>query len=289
MPQSYVKISRLPISSSFVPIYPKQITELLLYVQRVGLTYCKSDYVVKDRNTDSFLICYIASGKGFLDYDNKHLQLKKGDIFVIDCHHDHSYYPDKNDPFVLLFIHYHGPFSQKYTKLIINDQIVYHQKVLVDNIRNKIGNIYRAFRKQAEPNHFTLSNMIYDLLISFLNQTSQLDQKEIIIPNSINIAIDYINNNYTSKINVTHLSKLVLTSEYHFIREFKRYTHQSPYEYILYCRFNHAKELLLQSDMSISDIANKLQFNSISHFVSFFKKRESMTPLQFRKRYMIKT
>lgn len=44
-----------------------------------------------------------------------------------------------------------------------------------------------------------------------------------------------------------------------------------------------AKRLLINRDMSIADIADKLNFNDHSYFIKFFKKHEGVTPEKFRK------
>lgn len=289
MAQPYVKISSYSHSSSYAPLYSSDITKQLLHVQRVGLTFCKEDYRVMNRTIDSYLICYVFKGQGFIDYNSQHHFLETGELFVIDCHQPHSYYPDEKNPFSLLFLHFQGPYGGHYIETITGHQNIFTQEEITHTIRKKIGFIYSLFRTQNHPNTFRLSSFIYDILMTLLDYTNELKHQEVLIPSSIVSASKYIEENFTQHILIPQLAKQVSMSEYHFIREFKKYIHQSPYEYVLYCRFHHSKELLLKTDMTISEIADFLQFHSLSHYVSFFKKRESMTPLQFRKRYSIKT
>ena len=44
-----------------------------------------------------------------------------------------------------------------------------------------------------------------------------------------------------------------------------------------------AKRLLINLDLSIADIADKLNFSDHSYFIKFFKKHEGLTPEKFRK------
>ncbi|MEJ5960887.1 AraC family transcriptional regulator [Pedobacter immunditicola] len=44
-----------------------------------------------------------------------------------------------------------------------------------------------------------------------------------------------------------------------------------------------AKRLLINMDLSVSDISNKLSFNDESYFIKFFKKQTGFTPNKFRK------
>lgn len=289
MPFTYVNIKSKELSSSYAPIYDQYITTQFLHIQRVGLTYCKSEYLIKNRHLDSHLICYIFKGEGTLNYRGQNIPLRKGSLFIIDCHEIHSYFPNQNDPFHLLFLHFYGSLSNDYIKIITKENFIYENPSFTHLIRNKIGQIYKKFSHHNNPNYYHLSTDIYDILMTFLNYTKEIKKQELFIPSDIQSAAKYIKENFTLNICIPDLAKQVSISEYHFIREFKKYMNQTPYEFILYCRFQHSKYLLLKTDMTVTEIANFLNFNSLSHYVSFFKKRESITPLQFRKRYSIIT
>ena len=69
----------------------------------------------------------------------------------------------------------------------------------------------------------------------------------------------------------------------HFSNIFKKQTGLSPYDYVLITRLNHAKNYLQKSDMNISEIAEKVGFNSESNFIYFFTKNTGISPSKFRK------
>ena len=75
-------------------------------------------------------------------------------------------------------------------------------------------------------------------------------------------------------------------SKYHLSRIFKKYTGFSPYEYLLNERLTQGKTLLQNTRLSVEEIAQRVGFNSASHFIRMFRKYEGLTPLQFRKRSM---
>ena len=70
-----------------------------------------------------------------------------------------------------------------------------------------------------------------------------------------------------------------------FRSNFKKQTGVSPAQYQINLRLVRAKELLSLTQMSISEIAYKLNFESVSHFSTFFTKREKQTPSQFREQF----
>lgn len=58
----------------------------------------------------------------------------------------------------------------------------------------------------------------------------------------------------------------------------------SPVEYLLQYRIEQAKLLLLQTDLSISRVAEEVGFNQAAYFTSCFTKQEGISPRNFRKR-----
>jgi AraC-like DNA-binding protein len=50
-------------------------------------------------------------------------------------------------------------------------------------------------------------------------------------------------------------------------------------------RLNYAKELLRYSTETVNNITFLCGFNQVSHFISLFKDREGITPLQYRKEW----
>jgi len=78
------------------------------------------------------------------------------------------------------------------------------------------------------------------------------------------------------------LSNNVGVSKYHLSRLFKKFTGYSPYEYLMNYRINESKKLLKTTNLPIYQIADRVGFNSSSHYIKIFKKNEEVTPLQFR-------
>ena len=133
-----------------------------------------------------------------------------------------------------------------------------------------------------------LSNSRASLLItSFLNamMAARYDSNEAnIFPQNSALlpAIHYIHQHYASRVQVETLSEVCHLSKYHFIREFKRATGESPYQYILHYRINQAKRLLVDTNLSIESIAEQVGFSSPHNFSSQFHSIATVTPSIYR-------
>jgi AraC-like DNA-binding protein len=93
----------------------------------------------------------------------------------------------------------------------------------------------------------------------------------------------YINNNFNRDITLAEISERFFISPCYFSRTFKSITGISFSEYLSGVRIKEAERLLAKTEMSISDIAEAVGFNSITHFGRCFKSAAGMTPLAYRR------
>ena len=99
----------------------------------------------------------------------------------------------------------------------------------------------------------------------------------------LQLAIDYIQANLAEDISLHELSRTVEMSMHHFSRLVKQSLGHSPYQYVLKCRVERAKRLLLQRKLSIAEVAFTVGFSSQSHLTQHFKKQVGTTPKRFLK------
>ena len=100
---------------------------------------------------------------------------------------------------------------------------------------------------------------------------------------SISWVKQYIDDNYTTALNLETLSNKVGLNRYSLIREFKKLYQISPIEYMLQCRYREAKFLLETTDRNISNIGQDLGFCSGNYFSQCFQKRFGLSPSDYRK------
>lgn len=94
-------------------------------------------------------------------------------------------------------------------------------------------------------------------------------------------ALDYIHHNLAEDISLEALAQHVEMSQYHFSRLFKEATGLAPYQFVMRCRVERAKELILHRELNIAEIAYLVGFNSQSNFTQNFKRFTGVTPKQY--------
>lgn len=93
---------------------------------------------------------------------------------------------------------------------------------------------------------------------------------------------DYIETHTEEKLSIESLAEAVGYSKYYLSRKFKEEVGTSVNDYIKIAKMERAKTLLITTDQSIQEIADKLLFCSRSHFSETFREIVGCTPVEFR-------
>lgn len=96
-------------------------------------------------------------------------------------------------------------------------------------------------------------------------------------------AIDYINNNFHSQIEICDLASVVNLSVSQFERKFKKIFQLSPLRHITNIRIKAACKLLATTNKTIASIAQETGFYDHSHLTRQFTQQIGMTPKVYRK------
>ena len=95
---------------------------------------------------------------------------------------------------------------------------------------------------------------------------------------------NYLNVHFREDITLDKLADLTFMNKYYLSHIFKEHSGLSPIDYLLNKRIKEAKKLLVNTDLSISQISNIVGFNSSSYFSQYFKKVSDYSPSVYRKK-----
>lgn len=96
---------------------------------------------------------------------------------------------------------------------------------------------------------------------------------------------DYLMNNYQGDVNLKRLAALVNMAEGSLCRYFKMNMGITLFEYLNQIKIEFACKLLMDRDLSITEVCYDSGFNNISHFNQQFKKINGVPPSEYRKQF----
>lgn len=92
----------------------------------------------------------------------------------------------------------------------------------------------------------------------------------------------YIDQHFKEPLTLDQLSEAAHMNKYYLSHAFKREYGISPINYLIFRRIEESKNLLAETDLSISQIALILGFSSSSYFSQVFHKSQGISPMEFR-------
>jgi len=101
-------------------------------------------------------------------------------------------------------------------------------------------------------------------------------------PQVITKAREYIQEHQTEKLSLQQVAKAVNTSTFYFCKLFKKVTGINFTDYLSRVRIEKAKNLLLNPNLRVSEIAFEVGFQSLTHFNRVFKKILGQSPTEYR-------
>lgn len=165
---------------------------------------------------------------------------------------------------LLLPVHLKEFESEKYMTNLIREIIdVNDEKEIGYQLRTKIL-LLELLEGLLKENGFRQGN--------FTNTTGM--QRELLA---------YIQNHYTEKISLSMLAQQFHLSEKYISWYFKEHFSISFMQYVSHLRMTRAKDLLLTTEFSVTEVALSSGYPSVNLFIRSFKEMHGATPLQYRK------
>ena len=95
--------------------------------------------------------------------------------------------------------------------------------------------------------------------------------------------LEFLNERLYQRIKIDDLCKTLNYNKSYLFRQFKTATGRTIMQYFIDLKIEESKKLLRSTDLSVSEIAYKLSFDSPNYFSKTFKKKTQYTPLQYKK------
>ena len=100
--------------------------------------------------------------------------------------------------------------------------------------------------------------------------------------------LDYLNTHYAEDITLDVLSKTFFVPKPTLTYNFKKHVGKSPIDFLVDVRLTKAKQMLVSTKKWLEEIAYLNGFSSANYFGLIFKKREGLSPLNYRKNQIAK-
>jgi AraC-like DNA-binding protein/ligand-binding sensor protein len=174
-------------------------------------------------------------------------------------------------------------FRKKPTEVQFKKAVQFCDKWGLDVSRDVLRKAYFSGKVISQKEH----DSSVKLLTIFAQHLAMLSnqvfiQQENAEPPVITKARAYIQEHQTEEIKLGEVAKAVNMSSYYFCKMFKKVTGINFTDYVARIRIEKSKNLLLNPNLRVSEIAFEVGFQSLTHFNRVFKKILGQSPTEYR-------
>ncbi|CAM4106387.1 AraC family transcriptional regulator [Paenibacillus alkaliterrae] len=252
-----------------------------------------------DHLHDWYELVYLYSGKGTFFIDQTIYAAAPGDVFMIPGNTIHRSFPDPDDPktstalFFSASLVHSPPLGDSFSYLRCFEQAkrrkAYKLSATEAEKQQLIALIERIHAEEIDkqPGYRQAVLLHLQQILLLLGRTVHPTESAQAVPAALpgwmTSILTYIDEHPGNPLGLSQLAKLASVTPAHFSRVFKKLTGLNVTEYVTTKRIIRAKELLIETDTNIADIAERCGFESLPHFHRMFKKLTGITPAHYKK------
>ena len=244
---------------------------------------------------DEFEIIYVKSGFLTVSISGENYIGKPGDAFVVSPGNLHFMGSQTGNVDYFTFL-----FPLKYisfrTDDILDDKLLEplnsgHLIIspeIEDTVKEQCEQLVEIYGAKKEESQSKITDQIKTKII-LLQFILELWKKGFIVENDTSgkntvekEMVSYIQQNFTGKILLKEFGEQFHLSEKYISRYFKEHFHITISQYVTYLRLEHAKQLLQDTDIPVTEVAMQSGYQNVSYFIRSFKKTYGMSPLKYR-------
>ncbi|MGC4231721.1 MAG: AraC family transcriptional regulator [Niabella sp.] len=239
------------------------------------------------RRLNEYQVIYFLDGEGqFRSDSTAKTKIEKGSVLILFPGQWHTYKPSEKIGWDVFYIGFEGPIMEN---ICFNGFFSDEAQILQVGFSEILVELFKRAIEIAKEDSFVSQQRLAGIVMNILTESLFLAQKHSSEKENSNEVIErakaIMYENYNEDINLESIAVKLCSSYSKFRKIFKKYTGYSPADYFQEIKIRKAKELLLESQLSIKEICYELNFSSYEYFLTRFKKRTGLSPQKFKQQF----
>ena len=256
------------------------------YCTEAGVFYAQQHFSTARTDKESYLLFYTLRGAGLIEQGESHVVLSTGQALLLNCRTPQSYCTAPGQScWHHYWVHLDGAGVANLAEVLLPQG----RLSAVPVSRLEMQPLFESLTSEWE--HGTAAAQIETGLL--LHRMLALMARQLLAGDEsrsnrtlIEHAAEFIRQHYAEPLSLDRLLAQTPVSKSWFLRLFRQYMGTTPYNFLLSTRITRAKELLVLTDFSISEIAHQVGFGDESNFSTRFAAMVGQSPQQYRKSAM---
>lgn len=261
-----------------------------LYIRAIGFdNFQHIQPYPHSRIQSCYTLHFIVDGEGFLCTKSKTYHLKAGDVFFLPPNIQFKYYPLRTNPWKYIWIATNGEKSKDYF-----NKILFNKKSLIYHCKNAelLKSTFYDFLCNNSPNSIseeTMLSLFFKAMAIIVEERTPQQKRTSFTKYYLEEIQNIISSNFkNADFKIEDLSAITHLSYPYIIKIFKKHMNMSLKKYLYTMRLEHALQLLITTDDSITEIAYNSGFSDPLYFSTAFKKFYNLPPSEYRNAHKLK-
>lgn len=262
--------------------------DVFLVALRAGHLQTGPDYRIERRICAGHDLLLCERGRGFVQTGGRAFAVGPGELAWLNGHHPHAHWPDREDPWRLLWVRLDGAVVDRLFEILGGPAAPVFRPSSPQRAAAAIRRIIRLLRRRPAALdalvHVEASALIGCL---FEGRQTEIEGGAGAIPLAapgLRKVLTELTVYYYRPWRVEQMASLAGLSVPHFFRCFQKATGTTPIRFLRQERISQAKRRLLESRDSIKEIAEQVGYSDPFYFSRDFRQHTGTSPAQFRKR-----
>lgn len=258
-----------------------------LYLTDIGFyPAAAGHYVHREKGAAEWILIFCTQGRGQVVFDGTTWPVTRGTMVLLPPAKAHTYYADADQPWDIFWVHFAGDHVDDYLpQEAASESIVVQTRTDHEDMAMLMSQFWEMIRTLS--GGFSYAAVFYaaqilSATLAYLSFHSPQAQTTPIGNEHVTQAIQYVYDHLDSKVSLHVLAAQVNVSPSYLNRVFQANVGSSVTQFVTKIKVQQAEHYLIDSTLSIQQIAQRLGFSDPYYFSRVFKRNVAISPRTYR-------
>lgn len=239
---------------------------------------------MRRRHHSNYLLIYCVKGCGKLSIVSEQHDVTAGDLIILPAGTPHAYGACTDEPWSIYWVHFDGRLAQAYSDFLAME----HPIACI----GKLPGLIAEFESLLALRHSSYvltpfvhgASLLKALLTGLTDNIARTRQGGGM---DLNVLAGLMRRRLSGELDLEDLAQVAHLSKFHFIRRFRQLTGNTPIQYFIHLKMQHACRLLDSSEDPIKRIAAEVGYEDPYYFSRIFKRVIGVSPQHYRESRLV--